>query len=219
MLNYDLNKALPKPVAGAATEVPAHPTLNDANNFNIRAVERGSKIVTVDPGTRTVLQMPRGNLEGIFPRLIVLNKVIEDIEQRRYGKAFKLLRQHKIDINLLYDVNPAQFLANIPLFVTQLDNKADYLNLFINSLVDDERGPELEFIRPSDPEEVLAKEHQLFMIHKMHSSSKESSSEAILGKVNKVCEELKKELILRNQQNGSNEFLLPILTVYVKKNP
>ena len=62
--------------------------------------------MTVDPGTRTVLQMPRGNLEGIFPRIIMLNKVIENIEAKRYGKAFKMLRQHKIDINLMYDVNP-----------------------------------------------------------------------------------------------------------------
>lgn len=34
-----------------------------------------------------------------------------------YGKAFRLLRQHKIDINLLYDVNPDKFLANIGKFV------------------------------------------------------------------------------------------------------
>lgn len=70
LFNYDLNKKLPKPVSGS--EVPAHPTLESSGNFNIRAVERGSKIVTVDPGTRTVLQMPRGNLEGIYPRLIVI---------------------------------------------------------------------------------------------------------------------------------------------------
>jgi hypothetical protein len=36
--------------------------------------------------------MPRGNLEGIFPRIIMLSKIIEDVEAKRYGKAFKLLR-------------------------------------------------------------------------------------------------------------------------------
>lgn len=114
LFNYDLNKALPKPAtlsaAGAGPQqgldVPIHPTLDTHGNFNIRAVERGSKIVTVDPGIRTVLQMPRGNLEGIHPRIITLKKAIEDIETTNYGKAFLTLRQHKIDINLLYDVNP-----------------------------------------------------------------------------------------------------------------
>lgn len=104
LYNYDLNKPLPKPINGQ--DLPQHPSLSDSGNFNVRAVERGAKIVTVDPGTRTVLQMPRGNLEGIYPRIIMLSKVLEDIEARRYGKAFRLLRQHKIDINLIYDANP-----------------------------------------------------------------------------------------------------------------
>ena len=59
--------------------MPIHPTLNDSNNFNIRAVERGSKIVIVDSGILTVLQMPRGNLEGIYPRIITIKKAIEYI--------------------------------------------------------------------------------------------------------------------------------------------
>jgi elongator complex protein 1 len=98
--------------------LPQHPSLADnSGNFNVRAVERGAKIVTVDPGTRTVLQMPRGNLEGVYPRIIMLNKVLEDIEAKRYGKVFRILRQHKIDINLIYDANPDQFVDNITLFV------------------------------------------------------------------------------------------------------
>jgi elongator complex protein 1 len=54
--------------------------------------------------------MPRGNLEGIYPRIMMLKEIIQLIEDVKYGTAFKLLRQHKIDINLMYDVNPAKFL-------------------------------------------------------------------------------------------------------------
>lgn len=64
--------------------------------------------------------MPRGNLEGIYPRIIMLNQIIQDIESMEYGKAFRLLRTHKIDINLIYDVNPAQFLGNISKFVKEV---------------------------------------------------------------------------------------------------
>jgi len=36
--------------------------------------------------------MPRGNLEGIYPRIIMLKQVIADIEAMEYGKAFRMLR-------------------------------------------------------------------------------------------------------------------------------
>lgn len=65
----------------------------------------------------------------------------------RYGKAFRLLRQHKIDINLIYDVNPEQFLSHIKTFVSEV-SQIDFLNLFINSLSNEDRGKELEFMRP-----------------------------------------------------------------------
>jgi elongator complex protein 1 len=65
--------------------------------------------------------MPRGNLEGIYPRIILLKEVIQDIEDLKYLKAFKLLRQHKIDINLIYDVNPEKFIENIQEFVKQVN--------------------------------------------------------------------------------------------------
>lgn len=197
LFNYDLNKQLPKPTSGSAggADLPQHPRLDESGNFNIRAVERGSKIVTVDPGTRTVLQMPRGNLEGIYPRIILLKKLIEDVENLNYGKAFKALRQHKIDINLLYDVNPEQFIANISKFVTEVD-KVDHLNLFINALVDDEAGTELQFMKPADPEDQIRKEHARFFKEKVGGAAQDSS-----GKVNRICDALKVELLTRNQSN------------------
>lgn len=59
---------------------------------------------------------------------------------------------------------------NIPLFVEEV-NKVDYLNLFINSLVDDDCGTELAFMRPADPEEAIIKEHKEFMAKKIHSNT------------------------------------------------
>jgi elongator complex protein 1 len=42
----------------------------------------------------------------------------------------------------MYDVNPVQFLANISKFVEEV-KQIDFLNLFINSLVNEESGTEL----------------------------------------------------------------------------
>jgi hypothetical protein len=36
--------------------------------------------------------MPRGNLEGIYPRIIVLTKAIELIESTEYARVFAILR-------------------------------------------------------------------------------------------------------------------------------
>ena len=59
---------------------------------------------------------------------------MELIDEAEYGKAFRMLRQHKLDINLVHDVNPLEFIVNIDKFVEEV-KKVDYLNLFINSLV------------------------------------------------------------------------------------
>jgi hypothetical protein len=58
---YDLNRRLPQV---ASTDAPKLASLEETGNFNVRAVERGSRIVTFN-GFKAVLQMPRGNLEGI----------------------------------------------------------------------------------------------------------------------------------------------------------
>lgn len=48
----------------------------------VRRVERGSRIVTVVPSNMAlVLQMPRGNLETVNPRPLVLEVVKKDVER------------------------------------------------------------------------------------------------------------------------------------------
>ena len=51
-------------------------------DFETRRVERGSRIVTAVPSTMSlVLQMPRGNLETINPRPLVMEIVRQDIDK------------------------------------------------------------------------------------------------------------------------------------------
>ena len=81
---YDLNRVLPSSHTSLAK-------ISDEGNFNVRAVERGARLVTCC-GSRVVLQMPRGNLEGIQPRNILLKEVVQLIKDSEYGRAFRLLR-------------------------------------------------------------------------------------------------------------------------------
>lgn len=57
--------------------------------------------------------MPRGNLESIFPRALVLARARELLTELKFGAAFQLLRRQSVDLNLLYDHNPEAFSANM----------------------------------------------------------------------------------------------------------
>lgn len=80
-----------------------------------------------------VLQMPRGNLETIFPRAMVLAGIRKLIDEKNYKKAFTHCRTQRVDMNLLYDHAPKQMLAKIGLFVDQV-KKISYIDLFLSSL-------------------------------------------------------------------------------------
>ncbi|PWN29335.1 IKI3-domain-containing protein [Jaminaea rosea] len=99
-----------------------------------RRVERGSRIVVSCPRQMAlVLQMPRGNLERVFPRCMVLDRVRSELDRGRYRQALLHCRSHRIDLNFLYDHNPAKFISDVEHFVDQVD-ETDLLNLFLSGL-------------------------------------------------------------------------------------
>lgn len=86
MFMYDLNRPLPRPSLSAdlsnpTSMAPKLASLSDSGSFNVRAVERGARLV-LNYGFKTVLQMPRGNLEGICPRIILLKAVVQMIQNK-----------------------------------------------------------------------------------------------------------------------------------------
>ena len=85
------------------------------------------------------------------------------------------------------------------------------MNLFINSLKEEDRGKELEFMRPQNAEDLIKNEHHEFMTEEISGGQV-----AVKGKINKICDALKEELWKHNQDN---KYLLPILTTYIKKQP
>mmetsp|Transcript_11114 Transcript_11114/g.21789 ORF Transcript_11114/g.21789 Transcript_11114/m.21789 type:complete len:1140 (+) Transcript_11114:1462-4881(+) len=107
-----------------------------SDQFITRHVERGSRLVTAW-GISLVLQMPRGNLELIAPRSFVLNAVKVSVISVQYLKAFLLLKKHRIDFNLLYDIAPDLFFDRLSDFLQQIGD-ADSLNLFLAALKDED---------------------------------------------------------------------------------
>ncbi|TVY18310.1 Elongator complex protein 1 [Lachnellula arida] len=174
-----------------------------------RSVERGARLVTAMPTSLSlVLQMPRGNLETIFPRAMVLAGIRKLIDEKNYRRAFTHCRTQRVDMNILYDHAPEQFLANVALFIDQV-KKVTYIDLFLSSL------------RDEDVTQLMYKETRV-------ASELENPSAAIgtngvvsqesglvkSSKVNKICDAVLEVLKTRTATNLQN-----IITANVCKSP
>lgn len=91
----------------------------DYKHFSMRTLERTSLIVAVTKNN-LIVQLSRGNLETFYPRLLVLDSVLDSVSSRNYIEAFELVRKNKINPNFLYDIDPEGFFASIDLFIKQV---------------------------------------------------------------------------------------------------
>ena len=99
-----------------------------------RSIERGARLITVMPSIfALVLQMPRGNLETIYPRALVLAGIRLSLNEKKYKKAFLACRNHRVDMNILHDYAPKEFIADVGLFVDQI-KKVEHIDLFLSQL-------------------------------------------------------------------------------------
>uniref|UniRef100_A0A4W4HG95 Elongator complex protein 1 n=1 Tax=Electrophorus electricus TaxID=8005 RepID=A0A4W4HG95_ELEEL len=108
------------------------------NDESARRVERGSRIVTVVPqDTRLVLQMPRGNIETIHHRALVLAQLRKWLDDLKFREAFESMRKLRINLNLVYDHSPRVFLENVEWFLKQIDS-VNHINLFLTELKEED---------------------------------------------------------------------------------
>ncbi|XP_052742615.1 putative elongator complex protein 1 isoform X2 [Bicyclus anynana] len=166
----------------------------DNSDVYKRKIERGAKlVVTVPNGTRTVLQMPRGNLETIEPRPLSLKIIGEYLNHCKYHDAFDLMRKQRINLNLIYDHNPKLFTESIPVFLDNIQNNS-WLNLFLSDL------------------------ENIDVTKTMYSScypERKNNVGTAQGKIYNVCD------IFITHINKADDYayrILPLLTALVKKN-
>ncbi|KAF9112880.1 hypothetical protein BGX27_002637 [Mortierella sp. AM989] len=182
---------------------------------SIRRVERGSKIVLALPySVNLILQMPRGNLETVAPRAMVLSVTRDALDKCDFRTAFLTCRKHRIDLNILYDHNTKVFMDNVGEFVKQV-KEVDYLNLF------------LSFLRSEDVTQTLyplSGSGSLLKQQPSQSSArpngakgnyKKAVSPELAEKVNMICDAVRKEL----ETLDRNTYINSVLTTYVRKSP
>ncbi|NWH92099.1 ELP1 protein, partial [Aegithalos caudatus] len=186
-------KALQAGLSGAAAP----------HSETLRKVERGSRIITVVPqDTKVVLQMPRGNLETIHHRALVLAQIRKWLDRLMFREAFQCMRKLRINLNLLYDHNPKAslptslvFLENTETFIRQIDS-VNYINLFFTELKEEDftksMYPSLNGNSNSQPQQ--------------HPDQK---------KVNLICDVMRVAM----EHIDPQKYCLSILTAHVKKSP
>ncbi|KAG8593890.1 hypothetical protein GDO81_000980 [Engystomops pustulosus] len=166
---------------------------SNSNDETVRKVERGSRIVTVVPqDTKVILQMPRGNLETVHHRALVLAQIRKWLNSCLYREAFECMRKLRINLNLLYDHNPQAFLDNVDLFVRQIDS-VNYINLFLTE------------IKEEDVTTTMYPTHS--------ASSVPSAQKSGAKKVDIICDVMRAAMEKLNPQ----KYCLSILTSYVRK--
>ncbi|KAJ8329790.1 putative elongator complex protein 1 [Batrachochytrium dendrobatidis] len=159
-------------------------THNTVFNELHRRVERGSHIIVADVSdVKLVMQMPRGNLESVFPRALVLSTIRHAIDRLDYKTAFIACRKHRIDMNFILDHAPDAFWLHIEDFVRQVDD-IDHLNLFISSMRNED------------------------VTKTMYSAKKTMVDVDVKDKVNMVCQRMKAVM----DTIDATKYIQPILT-------
>ena len=183
-------------------EVPADEPEKDER---CRNVERGAKLVTVMPSAHSlVLQMPRGNLETIYPRALVLAGIRASINDRDYKTAFKICRKQRVDMNILHDFAPQQFMQDVELFVKQV-KKTEYIDLVLSSLSEENVA------------ETMYKETLRTSVNDPLPGSNPSQAASGINapsKVNSIC-----DAFITVLQKDRAKHLQSIVTAHVSKEP
>ncbi|KAI0137287.1 IKI3 family protein [Xylariales sp. AK1849] len=173
-----------------------------------RSIERGARLVTAMPTNMSlVLQMPRGNLETIYPRAMVVAGIRQLIEEMNYTRAFSYCRTQRVDMNILYDHKSQQFLENVSIFLDQLDD-VTYIDLFLSSLRDEDVTQTMYVnTKPSKSQDQVLPNGQ------------EAAAAATQGssKVNTICDAVLESL--QHRKSVDHGTLQNIITANVCKSP
>lgn len=164
-----------------------------------RQIERGALLITAMPSTYAiVLQMPRGNLETIYPRILVLAGIRRHIDDSNYKAAFLACRKQRIDMNILHDYDSGKFFELAPQFVRQL-SKLEYMDLFLSSL------------KEEDVSQTMYLDTLSHQASKSVIFAKDATRDG--SKINRICDTLLK--ILESMPNRVQN----VITAYVCKSP
>ncbi|XP_014468470.1 PREDICTED: elongator complex protein 1 [Dinoponera quadriceps] len=168
-------------------------------DISIGRVERGSYIIAAIPqSSKTIFQMPRGNLECIEPRPLLLHIVGLQLDNCDYRTAIDLVRKHHINPNLIHDHNPQLFTSNAEKFV-EGNGTSSWLCRFLSELQD---------------EDVTTTMYaSCYRGRRTAQSVPTSDRPSVEAKIDKVCRILRD---IMEKRDDASELIQPILLSLMK---
>ncbi|KAI5965550.1 ELP1 [Candida pseudojiufengensis] len=188
----------------------------------VRQVERGSFLINAMPTKYSVvLEAPRGNLETICPRIMVLTAIRKFISSKKYGEAFIACRTHRIDLDILHDYDTTLFFNNIELFIKQV-SKVEYLDLFVSCLHEEDvtQTKYRETLTDAGINESEVRENgetlQPAFRKKFNTKKEQVFQNFEDSKVNRICKAI---LSVLSKPEYFEKYLQTILTAYACEKP
>lgn len=168
---------------------------------NKRNIERGSLLVATCPSTQSItLQAPRGNLETIYPRILVISGLRRLLDRKEWCGAWNMTKIHRIDTNFIYDHNPVMFTKDVDKVIEALGSSTE-LDIFLTGLKSEDVADSMYADLYSRTD--IAAERK---IHPVKQSA---------TKINHVCDTLLNIMV----DHYSTTHLSSILTAHLAKQP
>lgn len=133
---YTLRSSAIRTLAVDALKTGMAPPIKEGD-ATLRAIEDGCLIVTSPAASvDVILQAPRGNLEVIRPRALVLPAVAQSLDDQDYRRAWSLATINRLDLNVIADYKWPRIVETIQHFMTCVDSDTD-VSGFLQALTPD----------------------------------------------------------------------------------
>uniref|UniRef100_A0A6G1SMY3 Elongator complex protein 1 n=1 Tax=Aceria tosichella TaxID=561515 RepID=A0A6G1SMY3_9ACAR len=179
--------------------------LHDELGAWVQPIENGGTLVLVcEDESKVILQMPRGNLEILHPRIMVLLRLTNYIDDCDYVSAMKLARRYRVDLNFICD------------YMLRCNEKKFYdesLNLFANAIAISDPALLNLFVAELSQEDTIQGRYKSAMMYLPAKVEKLELDQVSTNnrKVNKICSTI--------QLPPDNHYLQPRLLCLLKQEP
>jgi len=164
---------------------------------DVRCIERGAHIIAVIPqASKTILLMPRGNLECIEPRMLIVHIIKHLLNNCDYKKAFDFMKKQRMNFNLIYDHDPELFTQNAEKFVKDIANPA-VLSLFLSTLQNED----------------VTKTIYSNCYNQLNARKKSENNKVGINKMAYICKLLRHVI---EKQHNADELIQPLLITLLK---
>ena len=176
-----------------------------AADATTRQVEDGARIVACAPGTTSVvLQMPRGNLETVAPKALVLPAVACALRAGRYKDAYKLAAKQRVDLNLIVDYGWPNFIDAAEAFVKDVDSAEAIMEL-LESLEDK------DITAPGNIYEELVRLYPPAVVVKTDDTGGAAVAKVKVTKIDSTCAAIRSAI---EAHGAGGKWELAVLTSY-----